>query len=128
MAEIGTGLLLLFGARTGDREADTRYLAGKCVNLRIFEDSTGKMNLSVKDVGGSVLVVSQFTLYGATGKGRRPSFTEALPPPEAEALYQAFVHYLREAGIQTVTGIFGAKMAVELINWGPVTFVLESNQ
>jgi D-tyrosyl-tRNA(Tyr) deacylase len=119
-------LVLLVGAKTGDGEKEVEYLADKCLNLRIFEDSEQKMNLSCLDVNGEVMVVSQFTLFGDTRKGRRPSFTEALEPKEAERLYLLFIEKIRAAGIKTQTGIFGAKMQVDISNWGPVTFILES--
>ena len=126
VGQIQKGLVLLVGAKTGDGEKEVEYLADKCLNLRIFEDSEQKMNLSCLDVNGEVMVVSQFTLFGDTRKGRRPSFTEALEPKEAERLYLLFIEKIRAAGIKTQTGIFGAKMQVDISNWGPVTFILES--
>jgi D-tyrosyl-tRNA(Tyr) deacylase len=102
-----------------------RKIADKLIHLRIFEDREGKMNLSAKSVGGEFMVVSQFTLYGDTSKGRRPSFTKALAPKEAERLYLKFVEYLRECGFRVETGEFGARMEIELINDGPVTFIIE---
>ena len=126
VGQIQKGLVLLFGAKTGDSEKDVEYLADKCVNLRIFEDSEQKMNLSALDVKAEVLVVSQFTLYGDTRKGRRPSFTDALNPQEAEKLYQKFIDQIKATGLKAESGIFGAKMLVEISNWGPVTFILES--
>ncbi|MGB8657029.1 MAG: D-aminoacyl-tRNA deacylase [Candidatus Zixiibacteriota bacterium] len=126
VGQIQEGLVLLVGARTGDTEEDVRYLADKCANLRIFEDQEQRMNLSALEKKAEVLVVSQFTLYGDTAKGRRPSFTEALEPKEAERLYQKFIEQIRAAGLKTECGIFGAKMLVEIANWGPVTFILES--
>jgi D-tyrosyl-tRNA(Tyr) deacylase len=114
------------GAKIGDAEEDAKYLADKCVNLRIFEDQDKKMNLSAKDVGAEVLVVSQFTLYGDTHKGRRPSFTNALEPALAEKLYLEFIDQIKANGLKTESGIFGAKMLVEIFNWGPVTFILDS--
>jgi len=126
VGQIQKGLVLLFGAKTGDSEKDVEYLADKCVNLRIFEDSEQKMNLSALDVKAEVLVVSQFTLYGDTRKGRRPSFTNALNPQEAEKLYQKFIDQIKATGLKAESGIFGAKMLVEISNWGPVTFILES--
>jgi D-tyrosyl-tRNA(Tyr) deacylase len=126
VGQIGKGLVLLLGAKTGDGERDVDFLADKCVNLRIFEDADQKMNLSVLDVKGEVLVISQFTLYGDTRKGRRPSFTEALEPQQAEKLYLRFIELIKAKGLKTETGIFGAKMLVDISNWGPVTFILES--
>ncbi|MFH1336098.1 MAG: D-aminoacyl-tRNA deacylase [Candidatus Zixiibacteriota bacterium] len=126
VGQIGKGLVLLVGAKTGDTEKDVEFLADKCVNLRIFGDEDQKMNLSLLDVKGEVLVISQFTLYGDTGKGRRPSFTEALEPQQAEKLYLKFIELIKTKGLKTETGIFGAKMLVDISNWGPVTFILES--
>ena len=124
--QIQKGLVLLLGAKTGDSEDDVNYLVEKCVNLRIFEDREQKMNLSALDVKAEVLVISQFTLYGNTSKGRRPSFTDSLEPQEAERLYNRFIDQVKAAGLKTESGIFGAKMLVEIHNWGPVTFILES--
>ena len=126
VGQIQRGLVLLVGAKTGDTEEDLRYLADKCVNLRIFEDQQQKMNLSALDVKAEVLVVSQFTLYGDTRKGRRPSFTDALEPQQAERLYRKFIDQIKATGLKTESGVFGAKMLVEISNWGPVTFILES--
>jgi len=128
VGQIGKGLVLLLGATVGDGEKEVVYLADKCANLRIFEDQEGKMNLSVLEVGGEILVISQFTLYGDTRKGRRPSFTEALEPKEAEKLYLMFIDYLKEKGLKVEQGIFGAKMLVKIFNDGPVTFVLDSKE
>jgi len=125
VSRIGKGLVLLVGIGPKDSEDQVRTLAEKCAVLRIFEDSQGKMNLSVMDVGGQILAVSQFTLYGDTRKGRRPSFTDAAPPEMAEALFNRFVGYLRNVGIPVETGRFGAKMEVNILNDGPVTFILE---
>lgn len=125
---IGQGLVILLGIRTGDTEQDAVYLAEKCASLRIFEDENGKMNLSVRDVEGSVLVISQFTLYGDTRKGNRPSFIEAAVPSEAEPLYEKFSDTCRTLlGTEHVkTGVFRAMMDVELVNSGPVTVTVES--
>src|SRR3954471_217998 len=124
--EIGAGLLVLLGAGQGDTAADLGYIVDKIANLRIFADAAGKMNRSVLDVGGGVLVVSQFTLYGDTRKGRRPSFTGAAPPALAEPLYERFAAERRAVGLPVATGRFGADMQVELVNDGPVTFVLDT--
>jgi len=128
VGRVGKGLVLLVGATVGDGEKEVVYLTDKCANLRIFEDQAGKMNLSVLEVGGEILVISQFTLYGDTKKGRRPSFTEALEPEEAEKLYLMFIDYLREKGLRVEQGVFGAKMLVKIFNDGPVTFVLDSKE
>jgi D-tyrosyl-tRNA(Tyr) deacylase len=126
ISEIGMGLLLLVGVAQGDTEAEAAWLAGKVAGLRIFNDKDGKMNLSVRDVEGEVLAVSQFTLLADTRKGKRPSFVEAAPPEEAESLFEYFCERLREAGVGSVkTGSFGAMMDVALVNDGPVTIVLE---
>jgi len=127
VASIGRGLLLLVGAADGDGEEEARRLAVKCAELRIFSDAEGKFNLSLLDVGGEALVVSQFTLLADTRRGRRPSFVGAAPPETAEPLVEAFARALREAGVPTRTGRFGAKMTVELVNEGPVTIVLDSS-
>lgn len=126
VGEIDFGLVLLVGISKEDTEEDARYLAEKIANLRIFEDESGKMNLSVKDVNGSVLSISQFTLYGDARKGRRPNFMAAARPEQAEPLYDYFNEQLRKLGINTQTGRFGAMMEVNLINDGPVTLLLES--
>jgi D-tyrosyl-tRNA(Tyr) deacylase len=125
---IDRGLLVLLGIKNGDTEADAKYLAEKCSALRIFEDEQEKMNLSVRNVGGKILAVSQFTLYGDTRKGNRPSFVEAAPPAIAEPLYNLFVRELRALlGADTVaTGVFRAMMDVHLVNDGPVTLLIES--
>ncbi len=125
--EIGRGLLVLLGVGEGDSDTQAHWLAEKISGLRIFEDEAGKMNLSVEDVGGSLLVVSQFTLYGDCRKGRRPSFTDAAPPEEADRLYEVFVARLRERGLPVETGVFQAMMEVHLVNDGPVTLVVETN-
>lgn len=126
VGQIQKGIVLLVAAKVGDTEEDVKYLTDKCANLRIFEDQDQKMNLSAKDVGAEVLVISQFTLYADTKKGRRPSFTDALEPTLAEKLYSMFVEEIKTKGLKTETGIFGAKMLVEILNWGPVTLILDS--
>ncbi|MCT1903340.1 D-aminoacyl-tRNA deacylase [Oceanobacillus sojae] len=126
ISEIKKGFLLLVGVTHEDTDKDLKYLVNKIVHLRIFEDENNKMNLSIKDVEGSILSVSQFTLYGDTKKGRRPSFIKAAKPDEAEALYNAFNKALRTEGIVTETGEFGAMMDVALINDGPVTLIIDS--
>lgn len=123
--KIGPGLLVLLGIRADDTEAEADYLADKCLGLRIFGDKDGKFNLSVSDVTGDILVVSQFTLYADTRRGRRPSFTQAAPPELAERLYERFVRRVRSSGLKTETGEFGAMMNVSLVNDGPVTVMVE---
>jgi D-tyrosyl-tRNA(Tyr) deacylase len=123
---IERGLVILVGIRNGDTENDARYLAEKCVNLRIFEDENGKFNRSLREVGSGALVISQFTLYGDTRKGRRPGFEEAARPEVAEPLYEFFVQEMRRFPIRVAAGVFGAMMLVEIHNDGPVTFMLES--
>ncbi|MFB3882565.1 MAG: D-aminoacyl-tRNA deacylase [Armatimonadota bacterium] len=125
---IDRGLLALLGVGQGDGEKQAAWLAEKIAGLRIFEDEAGKMNLSVQDVGGSVLVVSQFTLYGDCRRGRRPSFTEAAPPDLADRLYQVFVTHLRALSVPVETGVFQAHMNVHLVNDGPVTIWLDTEQ
>lgn len=126
---VGSGLLVLLGAGAGDSAADVAYMVDKVANLRIFPDEAGKMNRSVLEVGGGVLAVSQFTLYGDARKGRRPAFTGALEPAAADALYQQFVAGLKAAGVvEVATGVFGAMMEVELVNSGPVTILLDSGK
>jgi D-tyrosyl-tRNA(Tyr) deacylase len=125
---IGPGLVVLLGVGRDDDDADVRYLADKTVNLRIFEDAEGKMNLSVADTGGELLVVSQFTLYGDCRKGRRPGFSDAAPPERAEKLYEDFVHEIRSRGLRVVTGYFQTHMLVEIMNDGPVTMLLDSKK
>ena len=125
IAEIGPGLVLLVGIGPTDREEQARYLADKIANLRIFEDQDGKINRSLLEVGGEVIVVSQFTLYADTRKGRRPSFTDAAAPQIAQPLVESFAALLVERGIPTQTGEFGAHMLVEIANDGPVTIYLE---
>jgi D-tyrosyl-tRNA(Tyr) deacylase len=126
VGEIGSGLLVLLGISKSDEEKDADYLADKIAHLRILEDEEGKMNRSLIDAGGEMLVVSQFTLLGDCRKGRRPSFVEAAPPEKAEKLYDYFVYQVRSKGIPAATGRFQAKMAVSLVNDGPVTLILES--
>jgi D-aminoacyl-tRNA deacylase len=127
-ASIGRGYVILLGIRCGDTPADAEYLASRCAALRINEDGEGKMNLSLADVGGEVLVVSQFTLYADTRRGNRPGFSVAAPPAEAEPLYRAFVEGLRKklGEDRVCTGTFQAAMAVTIVNDGPVTILLES--
>lgn len=126
VGEIEKGFVLLVGVTHEDKEEDARYLADKVAHLRIFEDEHEKMNLSLLDVGGEILSVSQFTLYGDCRKGRRPNFMEAAKPEFAEKIYLQFNSFLREKGIKVETGQFGAMMDVQLINDGPVTLILES--
>jgi D-tyrosyl-tRNA(Tyr) deacylase len=125
IAEIGLGVVILLGIGHGDGEEQARFLAGKIANLRIFEDECGKINRSLLDVGGQAVVVSQFTLYADTRKGRRPSFTDAAPPEEASQLVERFTVLLGEQGVPTQTGEFGAHMLVEIANDGPVTIWME---
>jgi D-tyrosyl-tRNA(Tyr) deacylase len=125
VSEIGRGLLLLVGIAVEDSRVDRAKAAEKIVGLRIFADDEGKMNRSLRDAEGAILAVSQFTLYADTRKGRRPGFTAAARPEQAEALFDAFVEALRGLGAHVKTGRFGAKMAVELVNAGPVTFVID---
>jgi len=125
VGQIGRGILVLIGVEKGDDEIRADWLAEKIVNLRIFEDEAGKMNQSVEEVGGSLLVVSQFTLAGNCDKGRRPSFDTAAPPEEGRRLYEYFVEAVRRLGLPVATGIFQADMQVSLVNDGPVTFILE---
>lgn len=124
-SSIGPGLLVLHGTRTNDTEKSCGILADKLVNLRIFEDDNDKMNLSALDVGAEIMVVSQFTLYADTRKGRRPAFTEAMEPIQAEQLYEKFVERVKASELKTETGLFGAKMDIKLTNHGPVTILLE---
>lgn len=126
IAEIGKGLVLLVGIGHGDGESQASFLAEKAANLRIFEDEAGKMNLSVKDVGGAAIVVSQFTLYADARKGRRPSFTDAALPDVAKPLVDRFAQLLADQGVPVQTGEFGADMQVEILNDGPVTILLEA--
>lgn len=126
VGQIERGLVVLVGITHGDTEKSARYLAEKTAHLRIFDDHEGKMNLSLKEAGGQVLSVSQFTLYGDASKGRRPSYIAAARPEEAERLYEAYNAALREQGIEVQTGKFGASMEVALTNWGPVTLIIDS--
>src|SRR5579859_4824683 len=128
VGEIGAGLLVLLGVSKVDNEAAADYLVEKIIGLRIFEDAEGKMNLSVQDSGGAVLVVSQFTLYGDVRRGRRPSFGAAARPEEAKRLYEYFVGKVQAAGLRCETGQFQAMMEVELVNSGPVTILLDSEK
>jgi D-tyrosyl-tRNA(Tyr) deacylase len=126
--EIEKGLMVLLGVEEGDTETDANYLAEKIIGLRIFEDADGKMNLSLAEVGGDMLVVSQFTLLGDCRKGKRPSFTRAAKPEEADRLYQHFVEACRDRGIHTEEGVFRAEMLVRIENDGPVTLILDSRK
>lgn len=128
IGEIGAGLLLLVGVGHDDTEKDAAWMADKIAGLRIFEDEGGKMNLSVKETGGAILSVSQFTLFGDCRKGRRPNFMGAARPESATALYDRFNEMLREAGLQVETGVFGAMMDVSLTNDGPVTLILDTKE
>lgn len=128
IGSIGQGLMLLVGITHEDTEKEAAYLADKIAGLRIFEDDEGKMNRSVTDIGGAILSVSQFTLYGDCRKGKRPSFIAAARPETAEPLYERFNALLRDKGLVVETGEFGADMDVQLTNWGPVTLMLESQQ
>jgi len=123
---IELGLLVLLGITHSDTEAEARWLAEKIAGLRIFQDADGKMNRDVAEVAGKVLVVSQFTLYGECQKGRRPSFIDAARPEQAEPLYESFINALKAVGIRTATGRFGAMMQVELVNYGPVTIIIDT--
>jgi D-aminoacyl-tRNA deacylase len=126
--EIGTGLLVLLAVGAGDTRSEADYLVDKTIGLRIFEDAGGKMNLSVPEVGGALLVVSQFTLYGDARRGKRPSFDAAAPPDEARELYEYFVEKVRAVGLRCETGRFQETMQVELVNEGPVTILLDSGK
>ena len=128
VGEIGAGLLVLLGVSKTDNEAAADYLVEKIIGLRIFEDAEGKMNLSVQDSGGAVLVVSQFTLYGDVRRGKRPSFDAAARPEEAKRLYEYFVGKIRGTGLHCETGQFQAMMEVELVNSGPVTILVDSEK
>lgn len=126
--KIGKGLLVFLGVGKGDGESDLSFITSKIPGLRIFEDASGKFNLSLKEIGGQILVVSQFTLYGDCRRGRRPSFTEAEEPTAAKHLYEQFISKLREQDVSVETGEFQAKMEVHLVNDGPVTLLLDSRQ
>jgi D-tyrosyl-tRNA(Tyr) deacylase len=126
VGSIGVGLVILLGITQIDQERDARYLADKVIQLRIFPDEAGRMNRSLLEVGGALLVVSQFTLYGDCRKGRRPSFDDVAPPEQARALYECFIQHLKSSNIAVETGVFQAEMEVHLINDGPVTFILDS--
>ena len=126
VSRINTGLMVLLGVADGDTEKDADFLVDKIINLRIFEDAQGKMNISLVDVKGELLVVSQFTLLGDCRKGRRPSYVQAAAPDKAKALYEYFIRRTKESGIETKTGVFQAMMEVSLVNSGPVTLIVES--
>ena len=128
IAAINQGFVVFVGVGRGDSDIDARYLAEKIANLRVFADESGKFNLSILDIGGEVLVVSQFTLFASTRKGRRPSFTDAAPPEEAEPLVDTFVQFLRTAGLRVDTGRFQQYMLVEIHNDGPVTIFIDSEE
>ena len=128
--EIGKGLLILLGIKTGDTEDDVNFVADKCCSLRIFEDSEDKMNRTIKEVNGEMLIISQFTLFGETAKGNRPSFTDAAKPDEAIPLYEKFVSRAKTnlGNDKVKVGIFGAMMDIQLVNYGPVTVLVESKK
>ena len=128
IGKIGKGLLVFLGVGEGDTEADLKYIADKTVGLRIFSDTDDKMNLSVGDIGGEVLVVSQFTLYGDCRKGKRPSFTASMEPNGAKKMYEDFIKMIESNGIKTAHGEFGADMQVSILNDGPVTILLDSSK
>jgi D-aminoacyl-tRNA deacylase len=128
VGQIGRGILVFLGVEKGDLESDARYLLVKIINLRIFEDDNGKMNRCLSDVGGSLLVVSQFTLLGDVRKGRRPSFVDAEEPKRAEQLYELFMTLAKEGGIPVSGGVFQAMMDVSLVNDGPVTLIIDSKK
>jgi D-tyrosyl-tRNA(Tyr) deacylase len=128
IGQIGPGILILAGFKRGDRAENLGRLVGKCINLRIFEDENDKMNLSVLDIKGAVLVISQFTLYADCRKGRRPGFDRSMPPDEASALYNLLIEEFKKSGLAVEKGIFGAKMDVELVNDGPVTIMLDDQE
>ncbi|MBO8139698.1 MAG: D-tyrosyl-tRNA(Tyr) deacylase [Thermosipho sp. (in: Bacteria)] len=128
IGKINNGLLVLLGVGKDDSEEDIKYLAEKIIHLRIFDDKDGKMNLSLLDVNGELLIVSQFTLYGDCRRGRRPSYSESAPPEKAEKLYNLFVDFSKKSGLKVETGRFGAYMKVSLVNDGPVTLLLDSKK
>ncbi|MDR1482228.1 MAG: D-tyrosyl-tRNA(Tyr) deacylase [Synergistaceae bacterium] len=128
VGETGEGLCILIGVAPTDTERDVRALAQKAVNLRVFDDADGKMNKSLLEIGGGVLAVSQFTLYADCGKGRRPSYAGAASPEHARSLYELFLNILADMKIKTGSGIFGARMVVEIVNDGPVTIILDSSE
>lgn len=128
VSSIGPGALVLLGVGKGDTEKDVSYMAGKIAGLRVFSDDAGKMNLSLTDISGEVLVVSQFTLYGDVKKGKRPGFGQAAPPDKGERLYLKVVETLQDMGLPVKTGVFGANMQVELVNDGPVTILISSRK
>lgn len=128
IGKIGKGFLVLLGVSDDDTQKDVEYMADKITGLRVFEDEDEKMNLSLADIGGEILVISQFTLYGDCRKGRRPSFCAAGAPEHANKLYEDFTQYVRQKGFKTETGSFGADMKVELLNDGPVTLMLDSKK
>jgi D-tyrosyl-tRNA(Tyr) deacylase len=127
-AEIKKGMVILLGIKSGDKEEDVNFLADKCSNLRIFEDENEKMNLSLKDINGEVLIISQFTLYGNAQRGNRPSFTDAARPDEAIPLYEKFINRMKEnlGDDKVKSGIFGAMMLIKIFNDGPVTIIIDS--
>ena len=126
--KIANGLVVLLGIRNGDTSSELTWLADKIINLRIFEDNQGKMNRSLADIEGEMLIISQFTLYGDCRKGRRPGFSSAAPPEIAEPLYKQFIEEVKQSKLRVATGIFQATMAVELVNDGPVTLLLDSDK
>jgi len=128
VSSIGPGLLVFLGIGESDESSDTEWMAEKIVHLRIFEDENEKMNRSVKDTGGAILLVSQFTLYGEAQKGRRPSYSEAAKPEKANAFYEAIGRKIAEFGVPVSTGVFGAVMAIDLLNEGPVTILIDSKR
>jgi D-tyrosyl-tRNA(Tyr) deacylase len=127
IGKIGPGLLIFLGIKDGDGEEEAAWLAEKCLNLRVFDDSDGKMNRSALEAGGQFLVISQFTLYGDARKGRRPDFTRAMEPEGAKRLYHIYLNTLRKSGAKVETGTFGEKMEVGLVNDGPVTLIVEAD-